>query len=58
MGHACAVRCLGQRLLKIVFRMISDKKPYDADLHARNQHKHGSWILTPATETSPALAGE
>lgn len=45
-SHACALRCLGQRLLKIVFKIISDKKPYDAELHARNQQKHGSWVLT------------
>ena len=45
MTHACALRCLGQRLLKILFRMISDKRPYDAELHARNQLKHGSWVL-------------
>jgi len=45
MTHACALRCLGQRLLKILFRMIADKKPYDAELHARNQQKHGSWVL-------------
>lgn len=45
MSHACALRCLGQRLLKILFRMITDKKPYDAELHARNQQKHGSWVL-------------
>jgi transposase len=45
MSHACALRCLGQRLLKIVFRMLSDKKPYDAELHALNQKKHGSWVL-------------
>jgi transposase len=45
MSHACALRCLGQRLLKIVFRMIATKKPYDAELHARNQKKHGSWVL-------------
>jgi transposase len=45
MSHACALRCLGQRLLKIVFRMITDKKPYDAELHARNQKEHGSWVL-------------
>jgi transposase len=46
MSHACALRCLGQRLLKIVFRMLCDKKPYDAELHARNQRQHGSWVLT------------
>jgi transposase len=50
MSHACALRCLGQRLLKIVFRMISDKSPYDAELHARNQQKHGSWVLTLANK--------
>ena len=44
-SHACALRCLGQRLLKIVFRIITDRTPYDAELHARNQQKHGSWVL-------------
>jgi transposase len=57
MSHACALRCLGQRLLKIVFRMISDKKPYDAELHARNQQKHGSWVLKLVTKPA-AEAGE
>lgn len=51
MTHACALRCLGQRLLKILFKMLTDKKPYDAELHARNQHKHGSWVLTLRNET-------
>ena len=50
MSHACALRCLGQRLLKILFRMITDKKPYDAELHARNQQKHGSWVLKLANK--------
>ena len=45
MSHACALRCLGQRLLKILFRMLQDRRPYDAELHARNQQKHGSWVL-------------
>jgi transposase len=44
-SHACALRCLGQRLLKILFKMLTDAKPYDAELHARNQKKHGSWVL-------------
>lgn len=51
MSHACSLRCLGQRLLKIVFKMLTDKQPYDAELHARNQHKHGSWVLTLANKT-------
>lgn len=45
MSHACAIRCLGQRLLKILFRMLQDRMPYDAERHARNQQKHGSWVL-------------
>jgi transposase len=56
MSHACALRCLGQRLLKIVFRMLKDKKPYDAEVHALSQKKHGSWVLEliekPAAKTS------
>ena len=53
MSHACALRCLGQRLLKILFRMISDRKPYDAEFHARNQQKHGSWVLALLDKTAP-----
>jgi len=56
-SHACALRCLAQRLLKILFRMILDHKPYDADLHARNQEKHGSWVLSLLDQT-PAKACE
>jgi transposase len=45
MSHAAALRCLGQRLLKILFKMLTSKQPYDPELHARNQRKHGSWVL-------------
>jgi transposase len=44
-SHACALRCLGQRWLKILWKMWQTKKPYDAELHARNQQKLGSWLL-------------
>lgn len=57
MSHACALRCLAQRLLKIVFRIITDKKPYDAELHARNQQKHGSWVLA-LVRPDPVQTGE
>jgi transposase len=53
-SHACALRCLGQRLLKILFRMLSERKPYDAELHALNQQKHGSWILALIPEPTPS----
>lgn len=49
-SHACALRCLGQRWLKILWKMIQTGQPYDEALHTRNQLAHGSWVLqlTPA----------
>ena len=44
-SHACALRCLGQRWLKILWKMWQTGTLYDAELHARNQLKHGSWVL-------------
>ncbi len=62
-SHACALRCLGQRWLKILWknnvplrdnvplrvnvplRGWRNRKPYDAELHQRNQVKHGSWVI-------------
>ncbi len=44
-SHACALRCLGQRWLKILWKMWKTKNPYDAELHQRNQIKHGSWVI-------------
>ena len=52
MTHACALRCLGQRLLKILFRILANKTPYDAELHARNQQKHGSWVIKLVNESA------
>lgn len=44
-SHACALRCLGQRWLKILWKMWQSHRSYDEALHARNQQKHGSWVL-------------
>jgi transposase len=44
-SHACALRCLGQKWLKILWRMWQDRTSYDADLHQKNQLLHGSWVL-------------
>lgn len=44
-SHACALRALGQRWLKVLWKMWQTRTLYDADLHARNQLKHGSWVL-------------
>jgi hypothetical protein len=43
-SHAAALRCLGQRWLKILWKMWQERKPYDEARHTRNQVKHGSWV--------------
>jgi transposase len=55
-SHACALRCLGQRWLKILWKMWQTRTRYDADLHARNQQKHGSWVIQilPPAPSQPA----
>jgi len=61
-GHANALRCLGQRWLKILWKMWQTKKSYNAETHQRNRLRHGSWVLRlmgaktagiTATSTSP-----
>ena len=44
-SHACALRCLGQRWLKILWKMWQTHTNYSPELHTRNQLKHGSWVL-------------
>ncbi|MEI6083719.1 MAG: IS110 family transposase [Verrucomicrobiota bacterium] len=44
-SHACALRCLGVRWLKILCAMLRNGTLYDAALHARNQLQHRSWVL-------------
>lgn len=45
MSDACALRCLGQRWLKILWTMWQNRTPYDEALHTRNQVAHGSWVI-------------
>jgi len=45
MSHACALRCLAQRWLKILWKMWQTHQPYDPEYHAQNQRRHGSWVL-------------
>lgn len=45
MSHDCALRCLGQRWIKIIYKMLETNKPYDEALHMRNQVTLGSWII-------------
>ena len=52
-SHACALRCLGQRWLKIIWRMWQSTTPYNAEHHMRNQLAHGSWVLSLIPKTEP-----
>ena len=47
MSHTCALRCLGQRWLKILWKMWQTRTTYDEAFHTCNQVKHGSWIIQP-----------
>lgn len=44
-SHAAALRCLGQRWLKILWTMWQQHKPYDEARHSKNQVRHGSWVI-------------
>ena len=43
--HAEALRCLGQRWLKILWKMWQDHTSYDEARHALDQTRHGSWVI-------------
>jgi transposase len=49
-SHAEALRCLGHRWLKIIWKMWQSRTPYDSEFHMRNQLKHGSWVLQMMTK--------
>lgn len=51
LNHAAALRCLGQRWLKILWKMWQTGKPYDEALHTRNQIKNGSWVVKLISNT-------
>lgn len=50
-SHAQALRCLGHRWLKILWKMWQSRSAYDPELHARNQLQHGSWVLQLIQQT-------
>ena len=55
MNHTAALRCLGQRWVKILWKMWQTGTPYDEALHTRNQTAHGS-LGDPAAP--PARPGQ
>ena len=59
MSHAAALRCLGKRWLKLLWRLWQDRVAYDPNTHLKSLQEHASWVLKlmsldPAPD-SPAL---
>jgi transposase len=49
-SHASALRCLGKRWLKVLWRMWQDRTAYDESIHLKSLQEHGSFVaklLTP-----------
>lgn len=49
MSHAAALRCLGKRWLKVLWRLWQDRQTYDASVHEQSLKDHGSWVLARMT---------
>jgi transposase len=54
--HASALRCLGKRWLKILWRLWTDGQTYDEQRHQASQTQHGSWVsaLLATAQSKPA----
>jgi transposase len=55
-GHALALRCLGQRWLKILWQMSKQRRPYDEALHMKSLAKSGSWVLGLVAANNSSVA--
>jgi len=53
-SHACALRCLGRRWLRILWKLLATRELYDEARHLRNQIARGSWVLTPPRSSTPS----
>lgn len=56
-SHSDALRRLGNRLLKIVWKTWQTRAAYNAAIHQGNQLKHGSWVLQLNQEPQTVNAG-
>jgi transposase len=57
-SHASALRCLGKRWLKILWRLWVERKPYDEAVHLASLQRRGSkeWAtLNPPAVPTPAV---
>ncbi len=56
-NHASALRCLGKRWLKLLWRMWQTREPYDETKHNKNLERHGSPVWQQIKPAIP-VAGE
>ena len=52
--HASALRCLGKRWLKVLWRLWQDGQKYDPARHERSLQAHGSWVQAHLAASLPA----
>jgi len=52
MSHAAALRCLGKRWLKILWRLWQDRKAYDPQRHQQSLQAHGSWVFAQLVQNN------
>jgi transposase len=45
MSHAAALRCLGKRWLKVLWRMWQSRQTYDTARHEQSLRDHASWVV-------------
>jgi transposase len=43
-SHTDALRCLGKRWLKILWRLWTDRQTYQETIHLKSIERHGSWV--------------
>ena len=48
-SHASALRCLGKRWLKILWRLWQDGTKYDESVHVENLRRRGSFTAAALT---------
>jgi transposase len=53
-SHASALRCLGKRWLRILWRLWPGRTTYRESVHEQSLREHGSWVV-PLLETKPAV---
>jgi transposase len=54
-SHANALRCLGKRWLKVLWRLWQDRKTYDESVHLQSLEDHGSWVHSKLNPTVQPL---